>query len=140
MRWYPAFLGLALACARIPSEPAFGTVRVTVDKAEYAAAEKIVVTIENTSAEAVYLYHCDFKVGLSLERRGDVKWLEEGAVNGPLCPAHLLSGSLALASGSIRTETLVLDRNGDYRVRIGIQTVDGNVSRSVVSPSFAVRD
>lgn len=134
------FIGLLLACAA-PNEPSLAEVVLATEKSEYSAGEAILVTIENSSGAAVRLYHCDYRVGLRVERRDGSEWTEEPSVNGPLCPAILESGMIILAPGIARTETLTLVCPGAYRVRVDIEPENKDMtSHSIVSEPFAVRD
>lgn len=131
---------LLVFCAgcRSTSDPVYESVFVTTNKVEYAVGETIAVTVLNDSDQKIRLHHCNFRIGLAIERRENGSWVESLSVHGPLCPANLPNGRFDVLKDEARTEAFALKHPGDYRVRIDVETEGSATPIPIRSSAFAV--
>ena len=141
IRAFTLMLLLAGCMNNSPTSLFDARVEVTTDKDEYAIGDSVLVTIRNNSDRSIFLHHCDWRLSMLIERRIGSEWVEEMGIRGPICPAILPSGRVAVASGGSESESVVVEQAGDYRLRMKAEAEDPAAGvLSLASNTFRVVD
>ena len=130
-------LALVAGCSLVTASDGELTVRTA--EASYDVGEVVIVRIANHIDEAVYVYHCNHRISLVLERREGASWAQHSQVNG-ICLAIYPSGEIRIDAGEDLTETIGIAEPGEYRIRLYARRAHEDFgSLNVLSPPFTVR-
>ena len=138
MRKYIVLLALLIgACSTDPSEPEASLV-LTTDRASYLTGDAIRIALSNANDETVFVSHCNFRLLLVLEQRAGSGWNVIDTFN-QYCLGIYEAGEIAVDAGAMRTDSLTLDRTGEFRLIIyGREASDDFGDIAVASNAFVV--
>ena len=108
---------VAISSCETPSEVLAGlTLEVTAPAFE--VGQRIQVSVVNNSDDDAFLYHCNHRFPIVLERRQNGRWEEFRSYNGPGCLAIFPSGIIHLPPGSAQIDSFIAEAAGEVRIRV----------------------